>query len=280
MKTGVALGGGGVRGLAHVLALETIDGCGISPKALAGTSMGAIIGALYASGRSGKDIRELVERHMVFRGDGIREIYRKKEALLKVLTALRPAWKKSGLLRADGFLHYLLDEIQADTFEDLKIPLRVVATDFYRGEAVVFDSGPILPAIKASMSIPGIFVPVEHEGRILVDGGLVNNLPYDLLAGECDATIAVDVAPTREPDESGAPNIIDATLGMFDILVERVVARGLEDRPPTVYVHPKLVNIRTLDFEKIKVVFEQARPAMAPFKAALEKALKDYGLDR
>lgn len=279
MKVGVALGGGGVRGLAHVLALETMDACGITPTALAGTSMGSIVGALYASGQSGKEIREGIEQHIITRGDRFKDIYRKKGDLIKWLKVVRPAWGLSGLLKADGFLHYLLEEIRVDTFEELKIPFHVMAADFYRGEPVVFNTGELLPAIRASMSIPGIFVPVEHNGKILVDGGVVNNLPYDLLLDECDITIAIDVAATREVGETKPPNLIDATLGMFDILVDRVTENMMKERPPTIYFRPKLVGIRTLDFEKIKTVFEQAQPAMEELKTKLEQVLNTKSVE-
>ncbi|MGD8396290.1 MAG: patatin-like phospholipase family protein [Candidatus Eiseniibacteriota bacterium] len=262
MKVGLALGGGGVRGLAHVLALETLDRRGIRPAALAGTSMGAIIGALYAAGRRGTAIHEMVSEHVPADDEGIGAAIRRKVDLIRWLGAVRPAWGKSGLFRADRFLHDLLETIEVDTFEELEIPLRVVATDFYRGDAVVIDSGELLPALLASMSIPGVFVPVEHEGRFLVDGGVVNNLPYDVLPEDCDATIAIDVAPTRRPGEDEPPNMVEATLGMFDILVESLTAIKLRERPPTLYVRPELVGIPLLDFERIDVVLEQAGPAM------------------
>jgi NTE family protein len=254
-----------------VLALETIEACGIRPAALAGTSMGSIVGTLYASGLSGRDIHAALDAHVIARDDGWREIYRKKGNLIKWLSVVRPSWRTDGLLKADGFLRFLLDEIRAETFEDLEIPLQVVATDFYRAEAVVFSSGDLLPAIKASMAIPGIFVPVEHEGRVLVDGGVVNNVPYDLLQDECDVVIAIDVAPARDSEETATPNMVDAILGMFDALVEQVVAARRRDRPPTIYIRPALKGIRTLDFDRIQDVFRQARPAMDELRAALEE---------
>ncbi len=269
MRVGLALGGGGVRGLAHVLALETMDACGIRPTHLAGTSMGAIIGALYASGRSGQAIREMVAQHIVSRGDSLREKLRKKADLVRWLSTLRPAWGRKGLLSADHFLHYLLEEIRVSAFEELQIPMKVVATDFYRGEPVVFGSGDLLTAIRASMTLPGIFVPVEHDGKVLVDGGVVNNLPHDLLPDDCDVTIAVDVAPTREPGETDPPNVIEAILGMFDILVERATEERLRAHRPTIYIRPRLIDIPTLDFEKIEEVWEQSRPAMETLRKEL-----------
>ena len=269
-KGGVALGGGGVRGLAHVPALETIDACGIEPTAVTGTSMGAIIGVLYASGKSGKEIHHIVEEHILTRRDGIKGVYAKKNALLRWLDAFRVAWKGTGLLKADGFLRHLIGQVEATRFEELQIPLRVIATDYHSAQAVVFDSGPLLPALKASMSIPGVFVPVEHEGRILVDGGVSNNLPYDLLPDGCDVSIAVDVTPTREKEESGPPNMIDATLGMFDMLVERITRAMIEDHPPDIYFHLRIVDTRILEFDKAEDVLKQADKAVAELRDKLE----------
>lgn len=269
MKVGLALGGGGVRGLAHVLALETLDACGIRPAIISGTSMGAIVGAMYASGFTGKEMHELIERRIIMQRDGLKEVYRKKRELLKWLSIVRPSWGTSGLLKADGMLHFLMEEIQVERFEELEIPLRVVAADFYKGTPVVFHEGELMPAIQASMSIPGVFVPVKVNDRILVDGGIVNNLPYDLLMDECDVTIAIDVNPPRDDEDDHQPSLIDVTLGIFDILVDRITSSMIEKRPPTIYVRPNLGGTRILDFDKVELVLEQAAPAMEELKEKL-----------
>ncbi len=270
MKIGLALGGGGVRGLAHIPALETLDECGLRPAHIAGTSMGAIIGAFYASGWSGARIRSFIEQHIIERGDNWKSLYPKRRGLFKWLSAFGLSFKGQGLLKVDGLLKYLIESIQAETFEDLEIPLKVVATDFHSGEPVVFERGPLWPAIKASISIPGIFVPVEHEGRILVDGGVANNLPYDLLTDVCDATIAVDVIPMPSEACNDSPNMVDAILGMLDCMVTQLVQVKLAKRPPTIYVRPRLTDIRALDFLKAGDALEQAAPAMADFRNQLK----------
>lgn len=269
-NVGVALGGGGVRGLAHVAVLQTLDARGIRPAALAGTSMGAIIAALYASGKSGRKIRNIVEQHVFTRNDGLRDVYEKRRGLFKWFT-MRPAWGRGGLLKPDGFLQYLIDQMNMDTFDELKIPLHIVATDFYSGNPVVFTKGPLFPALKASMSIPGVFVPVEHDGKILVDGGISNNLPYDLLADGCDTTIAIDVALTRERKSGAPPNMIDATLGMFEIMVERLTQTKVAAHPPTIYFRPRLTGMRILEFDKVDDVFEQSSAAMKDFESVLRR---------
>jgi len=268
-EVGIALGGGGVLGLGHIPALEVIDASGIQPTAMAGTSMGAIIGVLYASGMSGKEIRSFVNEHIVTRNDRIKDLYAKKGSLLKWLKAVRLSWTGAGLLQADSFLRYLIEQMDVTRFEDLKIPLRVVATDFYSGESIVFDSGLLFPALKASMSIPGVFVPVEHDGRILVDGGVSNNLPYDILPKQCDLTIAVDVSPASENGDAEPPSMIDATLGMFDMLVGKVTKAMIEKHPPDIYFNPGLVGIRILDFDKAEEVFKQVQAAVPKLKDML-----------
>ncbi|MGS2722872.1 patatin-like phospholipase family protein [Porticoccus sp. GXU_MW_L64] len=269
-KIGIALGGGGVRGLAHILALETLDECGIKPAAIAGTSMGAIVGALYASGLSGTDIHAGINRHIIRKGDDLKNILAKKSDLLKWLKLATPTLRRGGFLSADNALQYLLELIEVRTFEELKTPLRVVATDFWSGDTVTFDSGELLPALKASMAIPGVFPPVEIDRRVLVDGGIANNLPYDLLPPECDQTIAVDVAPTRVPQKKEAvPGLLDAVLGTFDILLENADRQRLKTTPPTIYLKPEITGVRTLDFDMIEEVFEQATPAMSGFHQRL-----------
>ena len=271
---GLALGGGGVRGMAHLLALEALDDCNVQPCAIAGTSMGAIIGALYASGLTGAEIRAGVDRHIIRKSDDFKDILAKKSDLLKWLKLATPTLRRGGFLNADGFLHYLLELIEVRTFEELKIPLSVVATDFWSGEAVVFNSGELLPALKASMAIPGVFAPVTIDDQVLVDGGVANNLPYDIIADHCDFSIAIDVAPTRRPgdkkDKNKVPGMLDSVLGMFDILVEQTVRHRMMVTPPSLYLQPKICGVRTLDFDQIEVVFEQATPAMKKFRQQLK----------
>lgn len=274
MKIGVALGGGGVRGLAHIQALEVIDELGIKPVAIAGTSIGSIIGALYASGLSGKRIRQLMMEAIITKEDGFKDIVRKKANLMKWAKLFSPTSGSTGLLKAGGLMEVLFDDLRVDTFEELQIPFQAVATDYYRTEAHVFKSGELLTAIRASMSIPGVFVPVVHHGRVLVDGGLTNQLPYDLLQDECDVTIAIDVGPVWDTEETKPPSSLDSILGMFDLVIDNDVARKVKENPPTVYLKPQLKGIRVLDFDKIETVFEQAQPAMDELRIKLQDILK------
>ncbi len=263
-------------GLAHIPYLETLDELGIRPVALAGTSMGAIMGALYASGMTGAQIRKTVRENIITEDDGIREVLKKRGAILRWLGAVKPSWSPRGILRADGLVNDLLDMIDAETFEDLKIPLWIMATDFRPGEPVVFHEGDLLTAIKASMAIPGVFVPVEHEGRILVDGGVVNNLPYDILRDRCGYTVAVDVCPRNHQGDAEPPNMLEATVGMFDILIGRITDQMMQQRPPDLYTNPEIACVRILEFDKAGKVLRQADAAVGAFRERVAKAIRKF----
>lgn len=274
MKFGIALGGGGARGIAHVLALEVLDSHGITPAVIAGTSMGSIIGALYASGLSGAKIRDLIERHTITRRDRFRDVFRKRGELIQWLTFVRPAWSRRGLFRADRVLRYLLAQVDVETFEQLRIPLRVVSADYHTAEEIVFDTGRLQPALQASIAIPGIFTPVEHEGRVLIDGGVVDNLPYHLLFDECDVVIAVDVSASKPVRHPKPPTMLEAVLATFDTLVAEVTEAAMRQRSPDIYVRPELGGILTLDFAKVDVVLERAQPAIDAFDRELTQLLE------
>lgn len=275
-RIGVAFGGGGARGYAHIAVMEVLDRLDIRPAVLSGTSIGAIIGAIYASGRRGEDIRRVVGEILVERGEGLRSVLKKTAEMFRWITTVSPYLKRGGVLNADRFLEQLLDEIDAETFEDLKIPLTVVATDYWTGEAVHLNSGPLLPAIKASMSIPGVFPPVELDGRVLVDGGMVDNVPWGILS-DCDYTLAIDVSPTRDKGENPVPNMIDAVLGMFDLLIQNPVQERLDRSPPSLYVHPRIVGVRVLDFDKAESVIRQSEPKIAWMEEQLKERWETSG---
>lgn len=259
------------------MVLEVLDELGVKPSLIVGTSMGAIVGSMYAAGYSGSQLREGVRELIISKEDRPGDLWRKKGALLKWFQFFRLKSGRQAVLSADGFLAFLLENMGVKTFEDLKIPFRAIATDFYKEEEVVFSSGDILPAIKASMSIPGVFEPVIHEGRVLVDGGVMNNLPYRDLRKECDVVIAIDVIPSRDPGETKVPSLTNSVMGMFDSLMNEVVRFKLRESPPDVYYRPDLQGIRTLDFDKVEQVYEQTEKSIDLFRKDLADLIEKSG---
>jgi NTE family protein len=274
MKVGIALGGGGVRGLAHISILQVLDDLQIRPAIISGTSIGAIVGSLYASGISAAEIREDIERRLILKNDSWRDVIEKREDLLKWVYAFKPDFSASGLIKVQGILNFLLDEIKVSTFEDLEIPLLVVATDYWSAEEVIFETGELLPAIQASMAVPGVFSPVSVGGRIMVDGGAVNLVPYDLLVGRVDCVIAVNVSRMRFSSGPEIPNALESVLGTFDIMHATMLADKLERLKPDIYVWPQIHEVRMFDFGKVEEVFAQASQAAEELRKELLQVLR------
>src|SRR5664280_152023 len=270
MKIGLALGGGGVRGLAHISVLETLDDLGIKPSIISGTSMGAIIGALYASGMSGKEIRERISKHLILKDDTWRDIVAKKSNLLKLVKAFSAEIPRGGFINTQGFFEYLFSEIRKRTFEELEIPLLVIAADYWTAEEVVFEKDDLLPALQASMAVPGVFAPISIADKVLVDGGVVNLVPYDHLLERADFTIAVDVSKVRNPGKNEIPGALESVLGAFNIMQASALAEKMKIRTPDIYVQMESQGIRMLDFGKTEEVFLQAAPAIVLLRKQLK----------
>lgn len=175
-KLGLALSGGGAKGFAHIGVFKFLEEAGLMPDVIVGTSVGSLMGALFADGYSASEIKDL------FTG---REFSEFAQFQLP----------KSGLFDSKRFRYFLKRHLRAKTFEELKIPLVVVATDLDNGESHEFRSGPIVEAVAASCSIPIIFSPVVINGVHYVDGGLFHNFPVSIIREECDKIIGVNVSP-------------------------------------------------------------------------------------
>ena len=234
---GLALGGGGARGLAHIAMIEAFDELGVKPHIIAGTSIGAIYGAAFASGISGRELREHT-----------REILSQRFGLLRNLLAatgqpfqriMSVLGARSAILDPSGLLDLILPKYVKNDFADCEIPLKIVASDFYDQEPRVFTEGPLRPAVAASMALPVLFQPVVTGGRVLIDGGLTNPLPFDLLMGEADIVVAIDVSGAPVPDPRRAtPTVFEALFAsafLFEIIdrqgeAESGTARYLDQR--------------------------------------------------
>ena len=266
---GLALGGGGAKGLAHILMLQTLDKFGIRPCAIAGTSIGAIMGTLYASGASGNQIYAGIT-DLVAMPRNLREIFEAKQ-IFAWLEYFDLDIGRGSIFQVDKFLDELEEVIGVRNFEELPTPLKVVATDFWAREEVVFDSGPIIPAVAASFALPGVFRPVVDGNRVLIDGGSVNPLPYDLLQDECDFIIAIDVMGKRSPDEDLLPSYIESLFNTFQISAKSILREKFKRRPPDVYIEVEVEGVRVLEFHKVDDIMEQAEPA----RQQLEKILAE-----
>lgn len=181
MEVVYTLSGGAAYGYAHVGVLRYLEEWGLRPSAIVGTSMGAIVGGLYAYGYDSKQIQEVA--------DHVRSI--------EIVRLFFPSFPRGGIIDTDGIRDFFHGFIGDATIEDLPIPYRSVAVDVNTGQQVIFDSGRLLDAMMASMSIPAVFKPYNFRGRQLVDGGVLNNLPWKVADEFGNLHVVVDVAPKR-----------------------------------------------------------------------------------
>jgi NTE family protein len=269
-RIGLALGGGGARGLAHIPVLEAFDDLGLKPAQIAGTSIGAIMGAAYASGRSGRDIRDIAL-----------EIFADRNSVLSRLWQLRPRRfadvLRPGPVQFDPLrvLEVFIADYLPERFEDLHVPLRILATDFYGCEEVDFESGPLLPALAASVAIPAVFRPVRHGGRLLIDGGVVNPLPFDGLRAACDIVIAVDVVGAPVPRSRREDiSMLDSLFGSSQILMQTITKQKLKLDQPDILIRPPHDQVRVLDFMKAEGILDKAEALREVTREQLTKLLK------
>ncbi|MFP4648834.1 MAG: patatin-like phospholipase family protein, partial [Halorhodospira sp.] len=218
-RIGLALGSSGARGLSHLLIFEVLEALELHPYRISGCSIGAIMGALYASGMRTDEIRAGIEALIADQEENwLQTMVGGKWR--QWLDFLQPTERDGGLVESDAFIAHLRGETGVSRFGELQTPLQVVATDYWDREAVVLERGALWPAVQASMAMPGLFSPVAHNERVLVDGGLSNPVPFDLLLEDCDLVIAVNVLGTRgRPDDEGLqnPSYLDNVFNTFQI---------------------------------------------------------------
>jgi len=262
----LALGVGGARALAQIAVVEALDEMGVRPAAIAGSSFGAVIGAAYAAGMSGKAIRRHVIRLAHDRGGIFSRLMAARAAPLSQWLAA-PLGNPMLLDGAKFCASFLPPEVP-DEFAALKIPLRIIATDLHGRAEIVFGEGALKPAVAASMAIPGLIRPIEHDGRILVDGAAVNPLPFDTLRGVADVVVAVDCA--GGPDETGGvPNPWDAMFTTLTIMGQAIIAEKLKAGGPDLVIRPNVGIFRLLDFFQASAILRAAEPAKAEVKRML-----------
>ncbi len=268
---GIALGGGGAKGLAHIPILKVLDTLGVDVVAVSGTSIGAIIGSLYAAGRSGEEVEDAISS-ILATPRSLREAIDAKRTF-GWIELLGVDFGRSYILEADGFMGELSSYLGVESFDELKIPLKVVAADFWEREQVVFQSGPLMPAIAASFCLPGVFKPIIIDGQALVDGGSVNPVPFDLIRHDCDVVIAVDVLGRRTPDADLIPSMTDALFNTFQIAEKTIANEKLRSHRPDIYIEPVIENVKVLEFQKADEIYEQVRPECRRLAAELTKLL-------
>lgn len=253
LRVGLALGGGSARGFAHIGVLKSLDQAGIRPEVVVGTSAGALVGAFYAAGMTPWQIEEAALR--------TREVDMADFA----------STNRRGMLVGDSLARFVNDSLKGARIEDMRIRYAAVATDLRSGELALLRSGPVADAVRASCSIPGVFVPREMAGRELVDGGLVSPLPVRSTRQlGCDFVIAVDVG-TR-PHRESLPGMYEVILQSFEIMGRALAEQ--EAQGAELVLRPDTSRYASSDFnarrEMIQLGYEAAQRALPELQRRLK----------
>ena len=274
-KLTLALGGGAARGIGHIPMLEVLDELGLKPDLIVGTSMGSIMGASYAAGMTGREIREYSIDLLKSRTNLLKRVINDwPGSLTDIWNPFTPS-----MFNPVTLFEILLPDPIKNRIEDLQIPFEVVTTDFYTHEQRVIKKGPVVPAIAASSALPALFKPVEIDGAVLIDGGFVNPTPFDLIERPGAITIAIDVTGdtgTRKGDEW--PSSIEAWVGASQIMLHSITREKLKYMSPDILIRPDVGNYGALEFHKIEEILKSCEPAKEKLKRALTNKLETRSL--
>jgi len=271
-RIGLALGGGAARGLAHIPMLEVFDEMGIKPAVIAGCSFGALIGAAYASGIPAKEI-----------GDHARHILANRVQAAKYLFGVKRA-RIGDLLKRKSFTSLLVDGEQLTGFifpegvatrvEDTQIPLKIVTTDFLERREHVISSGPMCQAVAASIAIPGLISAPTIDGRLYVDGGITNPVPFDHVRVGTDLVVAIDVTGRQREPRRGHHSNMELAIGSMLIMFHQIAVLRRQQNPPDVYINPPIEGFLANDFFRMGEMIEAASKAKDELKRALEMRIE------
>jgi NTE family protein len=253
--------------------LEALEELGIRPAVIAGTSIGAIVGATFASGLEARQIHAHVQAALRSRAKVMAKLMRARVGRFSDLV-LRGRGNPV-LLDAETCLDLFWPDRVPAFFSQLSIPLLVVATDFHACREVVFSSGALAPAVASSMAIPGLFRPVESAGRILIDGGAVNPLPYDLLFDHADIVIAVDVTFGGRMRDRRMPTLLGSIFGSAQIMQGAITAQKVKLRPPDILLRPGVERFNVLEFMRAGQILQAAESAKDQLKRALNVRMEE-----
>ena len=268
----VALGGGGARGIAHIALLEAIDELGLRVTAISGCSMGAIVGAAYASGLTGADLRAHTLAILRDRSNVMGRLLKARVGRFLDFFAGRSI--NPVLIDGEIVLDHFWPAAVPDRFEDLAVPFTAVATNFLARCETMFDSGPLTPAVAASMAIPALIRPVEIDGQIFIDGGAVNPLPYRHLFGKADVVIGCDVTGGPVANSHTIPFPTEATFGAAQIMMATITSLMVQERAPDILVRPPVDQFRALDFFRAAQILAAAEGAKDDIKRGLALRLE------
>ena len=252
-KIGLVLGGGAARGFAHVGVIQVLEEAGIRPHLVVGTSAGSLVAAIYASGKTGRQLQQVAETM--------------EEAAFADWTL--PIFSR-GMLRGEALARYVGAQVNGRLIENMPLPLGIVATDLNSGLGVLFQLGDTATAVRASSAVPALFQPVKIAGREYVDGGLVSPVPVRY-ARQMGAELVIAVDISSAPEGNAASDTLEILMQTFSIMSKSINTFELKDAD--VVVRPLLVGVGSSNFSARRQAIEAGRVAMTALLPQLRLAL-------
>lgn len=291
IKIGLALGGGGARGLAHIWAIKAIEELGLKVDVIAGTSIGAVIAAAHASGISGDEIADYVDENMANAGQIAGQIFSAGASeLVDLLNPFQPA-----LVNGLKLIEIMMPKSFASDFNELKIPLKIMTTNFYEGGEHIITAGDLKLAVAASMAIPAVFRPIIIDQAVYIDGAYANPVPYSAVLDECNFSIAINVngrpvkdrpskaklkitakAKARALEEAKkmqVPNSRDVLYASNQLMQNAIMAEKLKLSAPNIYIDAPIDQFKVMDFHKSQEILKATEPMKDELKRKISAQL-------
>lgn len=242
-KLGIALGSGGARGVAHIGVLKALDEAGIKPDFITGCSMGSVVGAAYAAGLEPETICDIILK-------------------LKPAELMEPTIKKGGLFSSSRIAKVIERHIGNPDFKDLKIPFRCVAVDLYSQTEKCFSEGKVIDAVVASSCMPTIFTPTENDGKLYIDGGILDRVPVEPLIGMgAEKIVAVDVLGKQTMvNDLSTINVLLQIIGIMDYRITKFRQEKLKDKID-IWIEPDLGDMTQYAFKNFDFAYRQGYAA-------------------
>jgi NTE family protein len=273
---GLALGGGAARGMAHIVVLEAFDQLGIKPDFIAGCSIGALLGAAYASGLSAVEIRDHTLSVLGTPAKAARQLFWPGSDR-HASSAINLSFSRPISLNGLGLVQLVSPPGIAKRIEDTEIPLAISATDFYAASEVTIEAGDLETAVAASIAIPGLISAPKLNGRVLIDGAYTNPVPMDQVRKKgCGLLIAVDVTGDPRPHSGTAdPGPTELIVGSTQILQKRITTLQCGLAKPDILISPEIDRFGAFDFLNIKEILLAAEPERERLKRRLDQVLSE-----
>lgn len=271
----LTLGAGGARGLAHIHVIRAFEELGVRPVVLSGASIGAIIGAAYCSGMTAAHIQDHLESIISNPIGLLRDVFRAGPKSFKAF--FKNGGPRIGQLNLERVLEGVLPEDFPQTFEELEVPLKISATDYFGQCPTVLDGGDLRFAMAATSAIPAVFLPVERDGRFYIDGNATDPCPIRLVQNLAHHVVAVDVSGGATGDPTKRPGMFEVSYAAGQMMQQSIIKSEASKYPNTILLRPPVDDFFALDFHKAKQVLVQTEHLKEEAKLAIDATLTYTG---